>query len=632
VEPESVGVNVAVLAIAEDPATADLATVDLVTDLVSAAGHLIVAREIVKDSEIAIRQKLVRWISDPDIDVVIASGGIESKTAAAALAPLVTQPLPGFRDLLRLLAYQELGAGAMLSNAEAADCNSTFVFVLPASTRAVRTAMEKLVIPQLDHRTQPQNLVMSMPRLRNAQPGKPVIPAIPPVAKKASAVPTPITNEKTAGGVGLAPKVPAVVPAQRRVAARPVARNKPAADDPPTRPIALATLQQQISLSSDASAHDVPTRPIDLAGLLPRVPPGADESLDVDDDSVLESQTLLFSPTVPEVHEAPAEVPSASALGMGTRSPVEVPPISTTVQPKPPDPPAPPKPALAAPLPLAKPQPAAPPPITQAASNDLPIGQFSYPVKRRSHKTILVAGGLVLAAAASFLAVVKLFPDHPSVAAPPQVVSMQVIVADAPPAAAPPDAKAEDSEQQEIVFEETAPTSVAAEPAAPVKPTPRIARQTPKPPPSDPAPSATPPSEPATEAKVPEPPTPPSADPTCDEVSCVLEKYARPCCQRYRPADPGFKPKSSVPDELDRSMVLAGVEKVKPGVIACGEKLPAKGIVKLSIAVAADGHVQEVSVKDTPDQALGACVVKAMQRAKFGTTVNGGTFTYPFAF
>jgi len=61
----------------------------------------------------------------------------------------------------------------------------------------------------------------------------------------------------------------------------------------------------------------------------------------------------------------------------------------------------------------------------------------------------------------------------------------------------------------------------------------------------------------------------------------VLSKYDRPCCERFKPAD-SFTPKNVVPDELDRSMVKAGVEKIKPRVVACGEQNGAKGTVRLA--------------------------------------------------
>ncbi len=115
----------------------------------------------------------------------------------------------------------------------------------------------------------------------------------------------------------------------------------------------------------------------------------------------------------------------------------------------------------------------------------------------------------------------------------------------------------------------------------------------------------------------------------CDEVSCVLDKYARPCCEHFRPAAHG---QAGTPDTLDRVMVRAGVQSVMPRVIACGEKIAAKGTVKIAMKVGADGHVTDVSVVDAPSPAIGTCVAAALHAATFGKSVNGVSFTYPFVF
>jgi molybdenum cofactor biosynthesis protein B len=127
---QSVSVHIAVLAVGKDAAPTQT-----VGELAAKAGHQIVARATVTDTQPAIRNQLTKWIEDPNIDVIIVSGGIESENASAAVKPLISHTLPGFTDLFRYLAFQEIGASAMLSNAEAAQCGVTFVFVLPACRR-----------------------------------------------------------------------------------------------------------------------------------------------------------------------------------------------------------------------------------------------------------------------------------------------------------------------------------------------------------------------------------------------------------------------------------------------------------------------------------------------------------------
>ena len=104
------------------------------------AGHAIVARAIVRDSEIAIRAQLAAWIADPGVDVVIATGGTgvtPRDVTPEALAPLVTKHIPGFGELFRQLSFDEIGPATIQSRADAALCGQTYVFLLPGSTAGV---------------------------------------------------------------------------------------------------------------------------------------------------------------------------------------------------------------------------------------------------------------------------------------------------------------------------------------------------------------------------------------------------------------------------------------------------------------------------------------------------------------
>jgi outer membrane biosynthesis protein TonB len=166
-----------------------------------------------------------------------------------------------------------------------------------------------------------------------------------------------------------------------------------------------------------------------------------------------------------------------------------------------------------------------------------------------------------------------------------------------------------------------------------------------KPPtPSNTAPTQPKPPKPAAE----KPPTPVAKpDPqtkdggSCDEVSCVLNNYEGACCAKFKrgggkaPSGGTATPsgaKSDLPESLDRAMISDGVAKVKARVMSCGDKSPAKGQVKVSVKVSPDGHVSGVTVKNTPDVGLGNCVAGQMQKATFGKTQSGGSFSYPYTF
>ena len=142
----------------------------LLMDQLLAAGHVIALRTIVKDDVAAVRSALSTGIDSPAVDVVITTGGTgitQRDITPEALAPLVTKAIPGFGELFRWLSYADIGASTIQSRAEAALCRTTLVFLLPGSTGAVRLALEKIILPQLDVRTKPCNFVELLPRVRH---------------------------------------------------------------------------------------------------------------------------------------------------------------------------------------------------------------------------------------------------------------------------------------------------------------------------------------------------------------------------------------------------------------------------------------------------------------------------------
>lgn len=132
------------------------------------AGHEVVRRRIVTDDIEQVRQWVQECIDDEAVQVVITTGGtgITSRDITPeAVAPLITKPIDGFGELFRALSYAEIGASTIQSRCIGAICNKTLVFLLPGSTNAVRLALDKILLPQLDSRTKPCNFVTLFPRL-----------------------------------------------------------------------------------------------------------------------------------------------------------------------------------------------------------------------------------------------------------------------------------------------------------------------------------------------------------------------------------------------------------------------------------------------------------------------------------
>jgi len=169
-EREFIPVNVAVLTVS-DTRTEDTDTSGgYIAERLAAEGHRIAARAIVKDVESEIRARLQAWIADPEIEVIVATGGTgvtPRDVTPEAMAPLVTKHIPGFGELFRYLSLAEIGTATIQSRADAALCGQTYVFLLPGSTGGVKLGVDKILVPQLDHRIKPCNFVMLLPRIKN---------------------------------------------------------------------------------------------------------------------------------------------------------------------------------------------------------------------------------------------------------------------------------------------------------------------------------------------------------------------------------------------------------------------------------------------------------------------------------
>ncbi len=168
-------INVAVLTVSDTRTLETDTSGGYIATRLAEVGHRIAARAIAVDSELVIRAQLKAWIADPAIDVVIATGGTgvtPRDVTPEALAPLVTKAIPGFGELFRSISFAEIGAATIQSRAEGALCETTYVFLLPGSTNGVKTAVERILISQLDHRTSPCNFVMLLPRIKHEPTGR----------------------------------------------------------------------------------------------------------------------------------------------------------------------------------------------------------------------------------------------------------------------------------------------------------------------------------------------------------------------------------------------------------------------------------------------------------------------------
>jgi len=131
-----------------------------IADLLTAAGHSVTGRAIVKDEPSLVHQAIVREVEAGQAQVIITTGGtgITSRDRTyEAVVSLLDKELTGFGELFRMLSYDQIGPAAMMSRATAGLCRRCIVVALPGSEAAVRLAMEKLLLPELGHLVQQAN-------------------------------------------------------------------------------------------------------------------------------------------------------------------------------------------------------------------------------------------------------------------------------------------------------------------------------------------------------------------------------------------------------------------------------------------------------------------------------------------
>lgn len=125
-----------------------------IVDLLTAAGHTVIARRIVRDEpeEVAALVKLQAAMDHADVIITTGGTGITRRDSTfEAIDGLLEKKLPGFGELFRMLSFQEIGPAAMLSRACAGTCRGKVVVALPGSENAVRLAMTRLLVPELGH-------------------------------------------------------------------------------------------------------------------------------------------------------------------------------------------------------------------------------------------------------------------------------------------------------------------------------------------------------------------------------------------------------------------------------------------------------------------------------------------------
>ncbi len=163
-----VPVRIAILTVSDTRGEDEDRSGKILVERASAAGHVVADKRIVRDERAAIEAQLRAWIDDPEVQVVIATGGTGitgRDVTPEAFASVYEKEIPGFGELFRWISFAKIGTSTIQSRATAGVAKGTLLFALPGSTGAVKDAWDEILATQLDVRYRPCNFVELLPRL-----------------------------------------------------------------------------------------------------------------------------------------------------------------------------------------------------------------------------------------------------------------------------------------------------------------------------------------------------------------------------------------------------------------------------------------------------------------------------------
>ena len=165
---EFIATRIAVLTVSDTRQLDEDKSGQTLVDRLERAGHTLVDRKIIADERDQIADQLRAWIANPDVDVVISTGGTGltgRDVTVEAHRDVYEKEIDAFGTVFTIVSMQKIGTSAIQSRATAGVAGGTYLFALPGSPGACRDAWDEILEKQLDFRHRPCNFVEIMPRL-----------------------------------------------------------------------------------------------------------------------------------------------------------------------------------------------------------------------------------------------------------------------------------------------------------------------------------------------------------------------------------------------------------------------------------------------------------------------------------
>ena len=165
---EFIATRIAILTVSDTRQLDEDKSGQTLVDRLERAGHTLVDRKIIADERDQIADQLRVWIANPDVDVVISTGGTGltgRDVTVEAHRDVYEKEINAFGTVFTIVSMQKIGTSAIQSRATAGVAGGTYLFALPGSPGACRDAWDEILEKQLDFRHRPCNFVEIMPRL-----------------------------------------------------------------------------------------------------------------------------------------------------------------------------------------------------------------------------------------------------------------------------------------------------------------------------------------------------------------------------------------------------------------------------------------------------------------------------------
>ena len=163
-----VPIRIAVLTVSDTRSIDEDRSGDTLVGRIESAGHVVADRMILQDERTLIADQLRTWCDNPEIDVVISTGGTGltgRDVTVEAHRDVYEKEIDAFGTVFTMVSFQKIGTSAIQSRATGGVRNGTYLFALPGSPGACKDAWDEILSLQLDYRHRPCNFVEILPRL-----------------------------------------------------------------------------------------------------------------------------------------------------------------------------------------------------------------------------------------------------------------------------------------------------------------------------------------------------------------------------------------------------------------------------------------------------------------------------------